>query len=122
MIWGIGEIFCTPGGAQVGAQGADLGGSKGANYSSEFGFFLVPILKAGKGLQCNHIFGQILLLIVLSCHFLPFLTHQDAIKLNYSIKKVRNLALEMCFWSVILSFNSTTRPILLVKIHFKSFK
>ena len=37
-------------------------------------------------------------------------------------KKVRNLALEMCFWSVFLSFNSTTRPILLVKIHFKSSK
>ena len=28
----------------------------------------------------------------------------------------------MCFWSVFLSFNSTTRPILSVKIHFKSSK
>ena len=41
MIWGIGEIFCTPGGA----QGADLGGSKGENYSSEFCSFLVPIFQ-----------------------------------------------------------------------------
>ena len=64
MIWGIGEIFCTPGGAQGGAQGADLGGSKGANYNSEFcSFFGTHISKAGRGLQCNHSFWQILLLI-----------------------------------------------------------
>ena len=37
-------------------------------------------------------------------------------------KKVRNLALKMWFWDVFLSFNSTTRPALVVKIHFKSSK
>jgi hypothetical protein len=52
MIWGIGEIFCTPGGAQGGAQGADLGGSKGANYNSEFCSFLVPIFQKQVG-DCN---------------------------------------------------------------------
>ena len=28
MIWGICEIFCSPGGAQGGAQGADLGAQR----------------------------------------------------------------------------------------------
>ena len=69
MIWGIGEIFCTPGGAQGGAQGADLGGSKGANYNSEFCSFLVPIFQKQVG-DCNAttFFWQILLLIICWAH------------------------------------------------------
>ena len=56
---------------------------------------------------------------------IPFSTIFDTsgcYKTHLLNKKVSNLALEMWFWSVFLSFNSTTRPILLVKIHFKSFK
>lgn len=43
MIWGVGEIFCTPGVAQGGAHGAILACFGGANYSFEFCYFLVPI-------------------------------------------------------------------------------
>ena len=56
---------------------------------------------------------------------IPFSTIFDTpgcYKTHLPNKKVSNLALEMWFWSVFLSFNSTTRPILLVKIHFKSTK
>ena len=49
MIQGIGEIFCTYGGVQGGAQDADLGGSEGAKYSSEFCSFLVPIFQKQVG-------------------------------------------------------------------------
>ena len=52
MILGISEIICTPWGAQGGAQGADLGGSKGANYNSEFCSFMVPIFEKQGG-DCN---------------------------------------------------------------------
>ena len=55
MIWGIGEIFCTPGGA----QGADLGGSKGANYNSEFCSFMVPIFEKQVGIAMKPHFVNI---------------------------------------------------------------
>ena len=44
MIQGIDENFCATKGAQGVAQGADLGGSKGAKYSSEFCGFWWPYL------------------------------------------------------------------------------
>ena len=43
MPRGIGGNFCTPGGAQGGAQGADFGVLEGANYSIEFCTLFVPI-------------------------------------------------------------------------------
>ena len=43
MIRGAGENFCTLRVHRGGAQGADMGGSEGAKYSSEFCAFLVPI-------------------------------------------------------------------------------
>ena len=60
-----------------------------------------------------------------NCPLIPFSAICDTTrcyKTQLPNKKVRNLALEMCYWSVFLSFNSTTRPIILVKIHFKSSK
>ena len=55
-------------------------------------------------------------------HFSTIFDTTGCYKTQLLNKKVRNLALEMCFWPVFLSFNSTTRPMLLVKIHFKSSK
>ena len=43
MIRGASENFCTLRVHRGGAHGADLGGSEGAKYSSEFCAFLVPI-------------------------------------------------------------------------------
>ena len=54
MIQGIGEIFCTPGGAQGVPQDADIGGSEGANYNSELCSFLVPIFQKQVG-DCHEI-------------------------------------------------------------------
>ena len=52
MILGISEIICTTGGAQGCAQGADLRGSEGVNYISEFCLFLVPMFQKQVG-GCN---------------------------------------------------------------------
>ena len=60
MILGIGEIFCTLGGAQGGAQegakGAVLGCFGGANYSFDFCSFLVPI---SVPMHTTHIFPHL---------------------------------------------------------------
>ena len=50
MIWGIGEIFCTPGGAQGGAQGADLGAQREQITALNFVPFWYPYFKS-RGLQ-----------------------------------------------------------------------
>ena len=46
MIWGIGEIFCTPGDAQGGAQGADLGAQREQITALTFGPFWYPYFKS----------------------------------------------------------------------------
>ena len=48
MILGISEIICTPGGAQGGAQGADLGAQREQITTLNCGLFGTHISKAGR--------------------------------------------------------------------------
>ena len=59
MIQGLCEIFCTPGGAQGVPQDADIGGSEGANYNSEFCSFMVPIFEKQVGIAMKPHFVNI---------------------------------------------------------------
>ena len=59
MIQGLCEIFCTPGGAQGVPQGADIGGSEGANYNSEVCSFMVPIFEKQVGIAMKPHFENI---------------------------------------------------------------
>ena len=46
IIWGIGEIFCTPRGAQGGAEGADLGAQREQITAVNFAPFWYPYFKS----------------------------------------------------------------------------
>ena len=50
MIWGIGEFFCTPEGAQVGAQCADLGAQREQITALSFVPFWYPYFKSSLGI------------------------------------------------------------------------
>ena len=59
MIWGIGEIFCTPGDAQGGAQGADLGAQREQITALNFVPFWYPYFKSRQGIAMKPHFVNI---------------------------------------------------------------
>ena len=90
MIRGASENFCTLRVHRGGAQGADLGGSEGVKYSSESCAFLVPIQLHN---PANFIIQNTFQItqtvagyekIILSIHFMAFLTNQETLKFSYS--------------------------------------